>query len=150
MSLPNGTVPMETGKCGICDGTHPPYGLNCGGCGHHFHIGGDLLTQTTPIFCPRCEGAVLPWEIAGGQEADAERSEREQQLIDIACGGDIEPEVIEAIRNIAKTRRSMDPNFWLNVTLRETWKFDHGSYDEWDKAARASGNDPTEFGPAPA
>jgi hypothetical protein len=71
VSLPNGTVAMEFGECDSCErtghtiGDGQPYGLNCA-CGHHFHIGPALLAETTPIFCPRCEGATLPWEITGG------------------------------------------------------------------------------------
>lgn len=72
MSLPNGTVPMEFGSCETCQrGTisiDKPLGVNCGGCGHHFHIGVGILTETPPIFCPRCEGACVPFEITEPKE----------------------------------------------------------------------------------
>jgi len=70
VSLPNGTVAMEFGRCPICPkstvGSGVPLGINCGGCGHHFHIGtgdGGPLIGSKPIFCPRCEGACLGVEI---------------------------------------------------------------------------------------
>lgn len=69
MSLPNGTTAMEFGSCPTCerDGktldVSKPLGVNCGGCSHHFHIGVGVLTDATPIFCPRCEAACLPLEI---------------------------------------------------------------------------------------
>jgi hypothetical protein len=67
VSLPNGTVAMEFGHCSLCPpatlGAGVPHGINCGGCGHHFHIGENVLIETTPVFCPRCEGACLPFEI---------------------------------------------------------------------------------------
>lgn len=73
MSLPNGTVPMERTECETCNGPDVPWdliGLTCGGCGHHFHIGPGVLVETTPIFCPRCEGACPPFDIQlVGEEA---------------------------------------------------------------------------------
>jgi hypothetical protein len=72
VSLPNGIVPMEVGYCEVCppstNGSGVPLGLNCGSCGHHFHIGKEVLAETTPVFCPRCEGACLPFEIAEPEE----------------------------------------------------------------------------------
>lgn len=68
MSLPNGTVSMRFDDCSTCEGRHThgsgkPLGVKCGGCGHHFHIGDYVLIEVSPLFCPRCEGACLPFEI---------------------------------------------------------------------------------------
>lgn len=37
-----------------------PCGARCGGCGHHFHFGKDLLVTVDPIPCPRCGAACSP------------------------------------------------------------------------------------------
>jgi hypothetical protein len=74
MSLPNGAVSMRFEECAAClreghtFGDGQPLGVRCGGCGHHFHIGPEILVETTPLFCPRCEGACLPFEIAEASE----------------------------------------------------------------------------------
>lgn len=70
MSLPNGIVSMEHTHCEVCPpstfGSGVPWGMTCGGCGHHFHIGtgpDTPLIRSEPIFCPRCEGACIPVEV---------------------------------------------------------------------------------------
>lgn len=70
----------------------------------------------------------------------------EQVILDTVCG-QVYPAVADRIREVAKTRSNPDPNFWCNVMLRESWYVDHGSYDEWDRMARAGGIDPLQFGP---
>lgn len=61
-------VPMEFGSCPTCERNGKtldvtrPLGVNCGGCGHHFHIGVGILNDNA-IFCPRCEAACPTVEI---------------------------------------------------------------------------------------
>ncbi|HVQ60353.1 MAG TPA: hypothetical protein VMS60_15745 [Solirubrobacterales bacterium] len=71
----------------------------------------------------------------------------EAEMIDIVCS-QVEPPIADRIREVAKTRSSMHPNYWANVMLRESWFVANGSYDEWDCMCRDTGKDPATFGPA--
>jgi hypothetical protein len=70
------------------------------------------------------------------------------ELIEIICEKVRSHAVADRIREIAKTRTNLDPSYWANVMLRESWREEHGSYDEWDRVAKAGGVDPTQFGEA--
>lgn len=62
---PNGTVAMEFAQCETCSGTFSmdrPAGITCG-CGHHFHVGRDLIIGTSSLSCPRCEGTCFPLDL---------------------------------------------------------------------------------------
>lgn len=133
------------GECPICRGEPTLRGVNCGACGHHFHVGNLSVIELGAAACPRCEA------IAGTPEGDPPvepaMPTSEEGLIDIVCG-EVEPAVAKRIRKVAATRRSSDPQYWANVMLRESWHVEHGSYEGWDAPARAMGQDPTMYGPA--
>jgi hypothetical protein len=72
----------------------------------------------------------------------------ERQIIEEICA-EVSETVAKRIRKVHRSgRHSRDPNYWANVMLRECWREDHGSYDEWDRVARARGVDPLQFGKA--
>jgi hypothetical protein len=136
------TMTNEAREC--CQGLEPA-GLTCGGCGRHFHVGTELLDDDGRVIeCPRCESSCAVVDLEGEVKEPSHL-----KVVELMCEG-VEAEVADRIRNVAKTRTSSDPNYWINVATRETWKYENGSYDEWDKAAEASGLDPTLFGPVGA
>ena len=50
------------------------------------------------------------------------------------------------LRAIEERYRLPQPvNVYLNLTLREAWRIDHGSTLAWDSSARATGFDPTAY-----
>lgn len=51
---------LTSSGCSICR-LHGPLGVDCGHCGHHFHIGTSLLIGQDMIRCPRCETGWYPW-----------------------------------------------------------------------------------------
>ena len=72
----------------------------------------------------------------------------EKLILDTICS-EVPPEVAKRIRKVHRSgRRSTDPNYWANVMLRESWRAEHGSYEEWDRMALAGGVDPLLFGKA--
>jgi len=48
-------------------------------------------------------------------------------------------EVQAAAEEFFKDRPAPDLELVMQVLLREQWRFLHGSYDEWDRAAAAQG-----------
>lgn len=134
------TFTTETRDC--CEGLEPQ-GLTCGGCGRHFHVGTELLHGDDRLIeCPSCAAGCLISAIAGDSKDPAH-----QVVVETVCTV-VEPEVAERIRNVAKTRTATDPQYWSNVMTRESWYVEHGSYDEWDEAALAAGQDPSIYEPA--
>lgn len=142
-----GSPALNFAGCDACRGSTTMVGVECGGCAHHFHIGRQLLGEKEAIHCPRCETTETARDI-GGEPTKAVDEMSEMEIIDAVCT-DVEPAVAKAVRHVAKTRRSRDPNFWANVMLREMWFIDHGSYDGWDASCRAGGIDPLQFAAVP-
>lgn len=131
----------ETRDC--CEGLEPQ-GLTCGGCGRHFHVGTQLLQEDDDrlLECPSCGAGCLISDIDGERKEPAHTA-----IVDILCG-EVSAEVGDRIRNIAKTRKTADPNYWSNVMLREQWWAEHGNYGGWDRAAIDAGQDPSIYEPA--
>lgn len=135
---------LTFGDCPTCRGSTAIVGLDCT-CGNHFHVGEQLVRKgAQAISCPRCETASAAID---GTRLEPVMPTSEEGIIDIVCG-EVEPAVAKRVRRVAASRRSTDPSYWANVMLRESWWVEHGSYDGWDEAARAGGQDPTMYGPA--
>jgi hypothetical protein len=61
-----------------------------------------------------------------------------REKLDLMCAM-VSPAVKARVKHFFRGRAMTDPQYVMNVVLRESWREQHGDTAEWDRVAAAAG-----------